>query len=225
MSDQGPMFDKNPHVFIFPILDINTTRGWAGEGYDAIVVCASADAALRIGMMNVRMADAASASLSEINEAVGLASAVCQFLACSVLQKKESDVEKYQQASDLGAYARFRTEKKIDVPFVLSDLPKKPVFKVSFVGHDVRTAVGSRHPAPDPMLLAFKSCNNWCRKYAGFKMVAGAEPVDEDDDLSEEGRKNLQDYVAWQVGREKNRQHEDIMNRFGREGAVNTSSE
>lgn len=217
MSNQGPLFDKNPCVFIFPIYDLEATREWTGQGYDAIVVCASADVAQRIGMTNVPLQDAESASLSEIDTAVGLASTVCEFLAYSVLQKTEIQVNEYQHDGDQAAHKRFREEKKIAAPFSLSSLPQKPVLKISFVGHGNQN-LGNGHPAPDPMLLAFKSCNNWCRKYAGFRMVAGAGPV-ELDDLSEEGQQNLQDYVAWQVAREKSRQHNDIMNRFGREGA------
>ena len=49
-------------------------------------------------------------------------------------------------------------------------------------------------------------------------MVAGAEP-EELDDLSEEGRQNLLNYVAWQDAREKSLRHSDIMDRFGHEGA------
>jgi hypothetical protein len=219
LENQAAQFDKHPNVFIFPIYDIGKTRAWAGEGYEAIVVCATEHVAQRIGMTNVLLGEAKSANIAEINTAVSLASTVCQFLAYSVLQKTERQVNEYQHPGEQAAHARFREEKVIKLPFVLSSLPQKPVFKVSFHGHGEQTLDGNKHPAPDPMLLAFKSCNNWCRKNAGFHMVAGAEPG-ELDDLSEEGQQNLQDYLVWQADVEKSRQHEDIMNRFGREGAV-----
>ena len=221
MSNQGSLFDQHPHVLIFPIYDLEEAKNWAGQGYEAIVVCASSAVAQRIGMTNVALRDTDSASVTEINKAVNLASAVCQFLAYSVLEKTEEDVNKYQHAGDLQAHKTFRKEKKIAVPFNLSSVLEKPVFKISFVGHDDSSQDG--HPAPDPMLLAFKSGNNWCRIYAGFRMVAGAEP-EELDDLSEQGRQNLQNYVAWQAAREKSLRHNDIMDRFGHEGAgVQTS--
>ena len=72
----------------------------------------------------------------------------------------------------------------------------------------------SGHPAPDPLLLAFKSCNNWCRKKAGFRMLAGAEPED-DDDLSEEGRQNLANYISWQNYQQRQSQQDEIMKLFG----------
>lgn len=49
-------------------------------------------------------------------------------------------------------------------------------------------------------------------------MVADAEP-EELDDLSEEGRQNLLNYVAWQAAKEKSLRLSYIMGRFGHEGA------
>ena len=196
MSNQGPLFDQNPHVLIFPIYDLNEAKTWAGQGYEAIVVCASAEVAQRIGMTNVDLDDTDSASVADINKAVNLASEVCQFLAHSVLEKPEEDVNECQHAGGFQAHKTFREEKKIAVPFDLSSVLEKPVFKISFVGHDDSSQGG--HPAPDPMLLAFKSGNNWCRIHSGFRMVAGPEP-EEVDHLSEEGRQNLVDYMAWQA--------------------------
>jgi hypothetical protein len=224
MSHQRFHYDQYPNVVIFPIYDLEATRAWAGEGYEAIVVCASANVAESIGMLSVFQDRAESASLTEINTAVNLASTICQFLAYSVLQKSASQVNKYQHNGDeVGFHKRFREEKRIKVPFALSELPPKPVFKVSFHGHGDLTQVGIQHPAPDPMLLAFRSCNNWCRKYVGFRMVAAADPEEVNDDLSEEGQQNLHDFLAWQADEEKRRDHDDIMNRFGgerQEGAV-----
>ena len=215
MSNQG-LFDESPGVLIFPIYDLEMTRKWTGQGYDAIILCESADVAWQIGMTIVTLEGAKKATLSDINEAVGLASTVCEFLAHSVLQKTEKQVNKYQDASDQMAHQQFRSEKKMSVPSFLSALPRKSVFKLSFLGHGCENP-GNGHPAPDPMLLAFKSCDNLCRKYAGFRMVASAQP-EELDDLSEEGRQNLQAYMAWQAAGEKRQQHNDIMNIFGREG-------
>mmetsp|Transcript_13689 Transcript_13689/g.20842 ORF Transcript_13689/g.20842 Transcript_13689/m.20842 type:complete len:141 (+) Transcript_13689:970-1392(+) len=130
-----------------------------------------------------------SSDLSELIVALEFASKVCQFLAHSVLQKTKEEVNQYQNACDVAAHERFRSERKIILPrppISESDLSAKPVFKISFTGHN--TTLAGRHPATDPMLLAFKSCNNWCRKHAGFQMVASSEPEDSDDDLSEEGR-------------------------------------
>lgn len=219
MSNQGPLFDKNPLVLILPILDVQAAQKWAGEGYDAIVLCESATVATRIGVNSVRLYDTESASLQEINTAVQLASIVCEFLALSVLQKTQAQVNAYQDTQDRAKHERFRSERRLAVPFTLSTLPLKPVFKISFVGHNDQQE-DARHPAPDPLLLSFKSCNNWCRKYAGFRMLAGAEP-EELDDLSDEGRENLQRYLEWQALQNQNQQHEEIMNVFGNNGGIN----
>jgi hypothetical protein len=220
MSNQGPLFDNSPRVFIFPIYRLGAAREWAGQGYDAIIFCASEDVAQRIGMTNVTLENAKKATLSEINTAAALASTLCEFLAHSVLEKEESEVEKYQDAGEREAHHNFRLEGEIPVPKNLSALPQKPVFKISFSAHNPEH-LRNGHPAPDPMLLAFKSCNNWCRKYAGFRMVAGAEPEDFDD-LSEEGRQNLQAYNEWQAAKESTQQHNDLMNLFGLEGGTHS---
>jgi len=214
MLNQGCQFDEYPNVLIFPIYNIDEAKAWAGQGYEAIVVCATGGVAQQIGMTHVSLEETNPASVFDINKAVNLASEVCQFLAYSVLEKTEDEVNKYQSDTEKQAHKTFRAEKKIAVPFPLSSVPGKPVFKISFAGHGDQGG----HPAPDPMLLAFKSGNNWCRIHAGFRMVGGADP-EELDDLSEEGRQNLLDYVAWQAAREKSLRHSDIMDRFGHEGA------
>jgi len=218
VSNQGALFDKSPHVIIFPICDLGFVKGWAGQAYDAIVLCNSASVARRIGMTATTLDETENATISEINKALGLASEVCQFLAHSVLQKTEEEVDAYQNASDRAAHTKFRSEKQIFIPQPISVLPLKPIFKISFAGRTETT--GDQHPAPDPMLLAFKSCNNWCRKYTGFQMVAGSRPKDLDDDLSEEGRQNLNNYLAWETAEQKSRQHHEIMNVFGSEGSI-----
>jgi hypothetical protein len=196
-------------------------KSWTGQGYDAIVICESAAVAQRIGMTNVTLDNAETATLAEINTASELALTVCEFLAHSVLQKSEEQVNEYQADGDRLAHQRFRSEKTIFAPFRLSAVPGKPVFRISFVGHDAGTR--DEHPAPDPMLLSFKSCNNWCRKHAGFRMVAGAEPQELDDDLSEEGKRNLQEYLLWQAGKQKKHSHNEIMNLFGGNEGVHNS--
>mmetsp|Transcript_7137 Transcript_7137/g.17461 ORF Transcript_7137/g.17461 Transcript_7137/m.17461 type:complete len:460 (-) Transcript_7137:308-1687(-) len=222
MSNQGPMFDKNPYVLIFPIYTLDQAKKWAGEAYDAIVLCQSAIVAERIGMATVPISKAERATLLEVNCALELANEICQFLAHSVMQKTVEDVLSYQNSADKAAFARFRSERRLPLPPVLSTLPVKPVFKIFFDDH----ATGSPeigHPAPDPLLLAFKSCNNWCRKKAGFRTLAGSEPED-DDDLSEEGRQNLANFTTWQNYQQRQRQHDEIMDMFGgSDGGISVS--
>ena len=223
MSNQGHYFDNDPYVFVFPICSLDSVKNWAGQGYDAIVICESAHVSQRIGMTMVSLETATTATLDEIHTAVGLASTICEFLGHSVLQKTPNRVNQYQDNGDIVAYQQFREEKKTSVPFCPSTLHHKPVFKISFAGHDDNDAQG-KHPAPDPMLLAFKTCNNWCRKHDGFRMVAGAEPLDLDDGLSEEGKRNLQEYVVWQASMQKKQRHDEIMDLFGHNGGVITGS-
>ena len=44
-------------------------------------------------------------------------------------------------------------------------------------------------------------------------MLAGAEDLD--DDLSDEGRQNLDNYLAWAAAQRKKQQHHEIMEKFG----------
>ena len=186
MLNQTTHFEHQPDVLIFPIYDVTEAKAWTGQGYEAIVVCASEGAAKSIGMTSVLLPNSDEASIDEINKAAGLASEVCRFLAHSVLKKEEADVNEYQSDETMKrVHKAFRSEKKIAVPFQLESSPLKPFFKISFVGHGEPRQHG--HLAPDPLLLAFKSGNNWCRIYSEFRMVAVAEAEELDDDLSEEG--------------------------------------
>ena len=221
MSNQGPLFDKSPCVVILPVCRVQFAKEWTGQGYDAIVLCNSELDAKRIGMACATLNESKSANPSELEVALEFASKICRFLAHSVLEKSEEEVNQYQDSLGVENYAKFRSEKKIILP--RPPVPElgssgKPVCKISFAGHDTKSA--GRHPAPDPMLLAFKSCNNWCRKHAGFRMVGGSEPEDSDDDLSEEGRQNLNNYLSWEHAKLKRRQHDEIMDTFGGEASV-----
>ena len=191
---------------------------WTGQAYDAVVLCRSAIDAIRIGLTSVNLRDTEIASLPEINDALGLAAEICRFLAHSVLQKTQEQVDQYQNDADKASHARFRSEKRLLVPNPLPELPLKPLFKIFFDGHDAE-GEEEGHPAPDPLLLAFKSCNNWCRKTAGFRMLAGAEPKDLDD-LSEEGRENLANYLTWQESQRRRHQHHEIMQAFGGDHSI-----
>ena len=51
-------------------------------------------------------------------------------------------------------------------------------------------------------------------------MLAVSEPEDEGDDLSEEGQRNLQNYLKWQAVQENNLQNNEILNLFGNHGGV-----
>ena len=216
MSNQGPLFDTSPCVVILPVGGVQFAKEWTGQGYDAIVLCDSALDAKRIGMASPKLIKSKSANPSELEDALDFASKICRFLAHSVLQKSEEEVNRYQDERGVQNYAKFRSEQKIILPQLGSS--DKPACKISFAGHDTRSEGG--HPAPDPMLLAFKSCNNWCRKHAGFRMVAGSEPEESDDDLSEEGRQILNNYLSWEHAELKRRQHDEIMEMFGGEASI-----
>ena len=138
------------------------------------------------------------------------ASLVCKFLAHSILQKSEAEVNQYQNScAERQAHATFRTQRRVpELRGLLDD--NNPICKVSFGAHGSNNS--RHHPAPDPMLLSFKSGNNVLRKVLGFRMVAGAEPLELDDDLSEEGHQNLQACVQFQAHEETSRRHNEIMN-------------
>ena len=208
-AGQGPLFEAHPEVMFFPILDLDKgTRRWKGTGYDAIVLWTDKTVPLRLGMPAENLQE--TLDKGEINAAARLASELCKFLAHSVLQKGESDVLSYQKnMTEKAKVSEFfnKESKTVTIPNQLQSNPTKPLLKVSFAAHP--NTEGS-HPAPDPMLLGFKSVNNWCRLYEGFRMVAAAEPP-EDDELSDEGQMNLQAYLEWADSKNQQFRHKEIM--------------
>ena len=186
MTCQQSHFDQHPRVFIFPALDLDAMRDWEGEGYDAIVLCEEGWDARKIGMNDIELSEAKKATRQNVVDAMSTASSVCKFLAHSVLLKPVEEVDQYQTSNDKKeAHANFRTQRQ--VPELHGLLNKngffKPICKVSFEAHG--SANRRLHPAPDPMLLSFKSCNNLLRKILGFRTVAVPEPPVLDD-ISEE---------------------------------------
>lgn len=225
LENQASQFDQNPYVVILPICDLRQMREWSGQGYDAIVLCDSAEVVQSVSMNNAN--NFQEAALEEINKSLTLASVVCKFLAHSVVQKAKNgrnDLQDIQESLLQKSKLRdFVQSKRCNIPQVLSQQPAKPVFKITFVGHDPNAERGEKyHPAPDPMLLAFKSCNNLCRRKNGFRMVGGGEYEDLDE-LSEDGQKNLNDYLQWQAEEMKKMKHDEIMERFGGNGFIDAS--
>ena len=211
MTNQQSLFDQNSRVFIFPALDLDGMRDWQGTGYDAIVLCEDGWIAGQIGMTRVSLSDAKKATLQNLVDAMSTASLVCKFLAHSILQKSEAEVNQYQKSlAERQAHASFRKHRQVPELRGLLSNNFKPICKVSFEAHG---SVNQRfHPAPDPMLLSFKSCDNVLRKFLGFRTIAGTEPLDLDDDISEEGLQNLQAYLEFQNQEETSFRHEEIMN-------------
>lgn len=215
MTNQQNLFDQNPCVFIFPVLDLNGVRGWQGEGYGAIVMC-EAGCANQIGMGGLAVDEAKKATQRDVDTAMRTASSFCKFLGHSILQKTQAEVSNYQKSSmERKRHLDFRRDMQIPElrsPLsVADDRPIfKPILKISFVAHD-GGGDPDGHPAPDPMLLEYKTCNNLCRKMLGFRMLAGAEPL-ELDDLSEEGQQNLRAYIQFQALTEQALRHDEIMN-------------
>ena len=209
MANQQSLFNQNCRVFILPALDLESMRIWQGTGYDAIVLCEDGWMATSIGMNRVPLSAAKKATRKNMDDAMSSASSLCKFLAHSILQKSQAEVDQYQNNfAERQAHATFRTQKQVpELRRLLDNI--KPICKVSFEAHGSDNHC--LHPAPDPFLLAFKSSNNILRKILGFRMVAGSEPL-ELDDLSEEGQQNLQAYIELQREEETFCRHEDIMN-------------
>ena len=49
-------------------------------------------------------------------------------------------------------------------------------------------------------------------------VLAAEAEEDSDDDLSEEGKQNLKEYLEWQAEQEKSLRHNEIMDLFGSKG-------
>ena len=217
-SNQGPLFDQNADTLIFPIRTLHQARKWNGEGYDAIVICKEPIQAVRVGMTSIQANDkSVEATTDEVNCAVGLAKHLCRFLALGALERGEKEVSNYQKsATEEQKLTEFFRSEMIPLPEELSCTPPdKRIRKVRFYGHSDGPPDLLHHPAPDPLLLGFKSSNNFMRHFAGFRMVAGAEP-NELDDLSEEGHRNLKAYIEWEKEQEQEAVHREILHPRGK---------
>eukprot|EP00547_Thalassionema_nitzschioides_P005480 CAMPEP_0194205714 /NCGR_PEP_ID=MMETSP0156-20130528/4935_1 /TAXON_ID=33649 /ORGANISM="Thalassionema nitzschioides, Strain L26-B" /LENGTH=184 /DNA_ID=CAMNT_0038932071 /DNA_START=747 /DNA_END=1301 /DNA_ORIENTATION=+ len=163
----------------------------------------------KIGMATVRTGAAKKATRQNVTNAVITASSVCTFLGHSILQKREAEVDMYQKSfAERESHAEFRNRKQVPELTGLLDT-NKPICKVSFGGHG--SGDQGLHSAPDPKLLAFKSCNNLLRKFLGFRTVAGGAEPPESDGLSEEGQQHLQAYIELQALEEREQRHQGIM--------------
>ena len=127
MASQGSLFDQTPHVIIFPIRTLGWAEALAGQGYEAIALCQIGDCAIRIGMNRVTLLEAELATVPKIKMANHLTAEICTFLAHSVLQKTEEQVDEYQNADD---------KKSCNLPLgktrVHSKSPRQATFKSCF---------------------------------------------------------------------------------------------
>lgn len=114
MTNQQSLFDQNPCVFIFPVLGLDSVRGWQGEGYDAIVMCEAAGCANRIGMGGLAVDEAKKATPGDIVTATSTASLFCKFLGHSILQKSQAEVSNYQESNtERERHLEFRRDMQI----------------------------------------------------------------------------------------------------------------
>jgi hypothetical protein len=161
------MLNEQPSLLIVPILTTESAKNWNGEGYDAIVVAASANkvtaskayeragAKLCISRFD-RNADLDTTPIfatdDEVERERSLLSDVVENLA----------LKWCQDATSKSNLERFWPEGvPVPAPTGAALSGKGHVRKVTFVNAWDKTV--EEHPAPDPILLVLKAAANWSR--------------------------------------------------------------
>ena len=185
MISQGQIFDTHGNIIFIPILPIEDVLGWKGKGYDAIAMLgveANEDVGqicTMIGMVH----EGDTATDTEVEGGRELLATAVKALAFSLFKEEPNTCMTENHMKLLrgfrGTVAQLG-EKQVLVPTSRNPEETKPVLKLSFV------AQGSSqgHPAPDPLLLLFKSAINWAKKYQ-LELLAGGAIPDLDEEISE----------------------------------------
>jgi hypothetical protein len=197
--------DDNPCLVIVPVMNLEEMKAWNGGGYEAIVMAETwaDEGGKTITMKNVcsdvqMQTKVPGASVAEIRLAQELLQAVICGMAFSLTAKEHFKLPE-GSATELdklkNAFVFSNVAGEVTVPTLTKgargedgdDFPT--VRKVSFgpVGDT------TRHPAPDPLLLAVKAAVVWSTRHKQ-QLLAGEEVEDDTDSLSLQA---MEEYLAW----------------------------
>jgi hypothetical protein len=157
LVSQDSVYDRNPCILVIPILTVDKTRDWNGDGYHAVVLASrkgtiQALVAYTQTLASLTYGDTETAEQVEIERAMTLLSCAVQTL-CSMRRnhRKVASSTPPVVFSEMGVH----------VPVAKDDHGGFVVRKVVF--DDVQRSNHDGHPAPDPALLVLKAAENWTR--------------------------------------------------------------
>jgi hypothetical protein len=161
LTSHDVSFEYNPYILIIPILSVDQSRDWNGEGYDAVFLAASygrfpAYLVYTRSLANYIIdrdieSDTDFATPEEIDTARNLLSCVLQTLSVSRCDRTDSAN---------ACLPDFSAENGVPVPMAKDGNAVFRVRKVTF--DDVQQSKGG-NPAPDPTLLVLKAAESWTR--------------------------------------------------------------
>lgn len=209
-------YDTKPLLFIIPVMSVDEAKAWDGQAYPAIVIAGGADT--RKIYKRIEMTEVGTTAICrQVEKARSLLSQAVQGLFYSLKYRQEI-VERGMNADSRDMLRelrhKFKTSKSISVPSPLMGPtsldatynPNAPtlVRLIEFADHGDEQG----HPAPDPLLLAFRAAINWSCQNDQDLLKAAAEPPELEDDLY---RQAEVDFLAARERRALERQKEELI--------------
>jgi hypothetical protein len=213
--------DRRPCVLVVPVLDLDATKVWSGEAYQAIVLPGAwtdpdgdevrlESICHGLGMYNV----AETASPAQVEQARLLLERVVLGLAHSLhsrLGRHESnltDAQKRMLARRLEAFRKIpREPDSVYVPEAIPhpSSPTSAPLKVRIVEFQ-STDSTKGHPAPDPLLLAVRAAINWSWRNHQ-KVLESGEPEPPIHPLEAQA---IEEFLAWQDHQQRPHTLQDV---------------
>jgi hypothetical protein len=192
LTQQKDFLDKNPCVFIIPIMSMRQVKRWNGEGYDAIVLAGNwygisaatvykainaSFGIMRHGNQNLlatgRECNISCALLAHM---IGLVSKSMFNRLNTIVELGDIDMTYVQNCNAiLAALARLDEEHKVLVPKHKAFAGLK-IRKISF-SHVSNT---NDNPAPDPVLVLAKTISNWFKRHEMTTLPGCSSDSDDD---------------------------------------------
>ena len=194
LDAEGDLLDKSPQLMFLPVLDVEQLRSWHGEGYDAVVIAATAWGYQCAG----------SCEATQCVDRQSLQTAFATFAAvggslCTLYKKDEfcgrQIVDDPHELSTVMC-RNFRDhvqEHRFRVPVVACDL-RLPCCSFGpssnpsdgWRAYDASSSPRGQHPAPHPLLLLARSLNAWANIKFGdqrtpMRFLPACAPISEPD--------------------------------------------
>jgi hypothetical protein len=216
LSGQAECYDRRPCVLIVPVLTLDEVKSWNGEGYQAIVMVGPPldepmDAAERASSVRsicttgIQMLDEGDiAGAEQVETARTLLGQFVLGFAYSLLhrsgkyrrhlsRRQRTELDRRRSAFNENAAGGVVLPAPRHKPDGRRPQRTRRVRLVSFRG---AADPGDHHVAPDPFLLTVKAAANWSKRHHQ-KLLAGAEPQNDDEEFDEAELYAMEQYLAW----------------------------
>jgi hypothetical protein len=203
------VLERRPCVLVVPVLDLDATKAWSGEAYQAIVLAGAwsdpdggAVSLESIGRGLGMWREAETASPAQVEQARSLLERVVLGLAHSLhrrLGRHESNLtgaQKRMLARRLEAFRTIPNEpESVYVPEAIPppSSPTSEPLKVRIVKFQSTDSTNG-HPAPDPLLLVVRAAVNWSWRNHQ-KVLESGEPEPPIHPLEAQA---IEEFLAWQ---------------------------